>query len=304
MLSPLPAVSVVIPAFNRAHLLSRSVRSVLDQDFKDIEVLVVNDGSTDDTSDVVGKLAKQDDRLLLIEHDRNRGEAAARNTGVREARAELIAFLDSDDEWLPGKLHAQVAALRGAPPSVGAITSRVVMVSPNSSERIVQDWSDKHPLTDLNLLAKGCGVNMGYTFVIRKSVYDKVGYYDESLPIFVDLDWLCRLLSSYDIVKMDEVHARYHKSPMRRGELLADGVAKFEAKNAIYLSSFNLIDRFRIKSQFYNYISLAYAANGPWWKFVVNRFLHLATNPFQHPGNYKHFILALLGIIRLGEKSS
>ncbi|MCH8157675.1 MAG: glycosyltransferase family 2 protein [Nitrospinae bacterium] len=304
MVSPQPVVSVVIPAFNRAHLLSRSVRSALDQDFRDTEVLVINDGSTDNTSEVVRELAKQDDRLKLVEHDRNKGEAAARNLGVREARGTFVAFLDSDDEWLPGKLSKQISVFRDAPSSVGAIMSRYSIISPDGSEEPVRDWTDILPITEINLLAKGCGLCMGVTFLVRKSVYDKIGYYDESLPIFVDLDWLCRLLSLYEIVKLDDVHARYHKSPMRRGEMLADGVRKYEAKNADHLNSFKWIDRIRIKSQFYNYISLAYAANGPWWKFIVSRFLHFAANPFQHPGNYKHFIFALLGIIRIGGKSS
>jgi len=107
-----PRVSVVIPTYNRARTLSRAVGSVLSQDFRDIEVIIVDDGSTDATRDVVSSFG--DERVRLISHDVNRGVGAARNTGIEAARGDLVAFQDSDDEWLQGKLSAQVRALEAA----------------------------------------------------------------------------------------------------------------------------------------------------------------------------------------------
>jgi glycosyltransferase involved in cell wall biosynthesis len=105
-----PQVSVVIPTYNRATVLGRAVTSVLNQTFSDLECVVVDDGSTDQTVALVEGF--QDPRLRLIRLPVNRGVGHARNVGIQAASGELIAFLDSDDEWLPGKLERQVARLR------------------------------------------------------------------------------------------------------------------------------------------------------------------------------------------------
>src|SRR5215218_7102231 len=94
-----PAVSVVIPTYNRAPLLGRSIRSVLAQCYEDFEVIVVDDGSTDDTAEVVAGF--RDARVSYVRLARNTGAGAARNVGIRLARGGFLAFQDSDDEWMP-----------------------------------------------------------------------------------------------------------------------------------------------------------------------------------------------------------
>src|SRR5262245_33280431 len=111
--SNLAAVSVIIPVFARASTIGRAIESVIAQTFSDYEIVVIDDGSTDDTVERVEALSLE--RLRLIRHDRNRGAAAARNTGIRAARGRWIAFLDSDDIWTSTeKLSRQVAALQQA----------------------------------------------------------------------------------------------------------------------------------------------------------------------------------------------
>jgi glycosyltransferase involved in cell wall biosynthesis len=111
-------VSVVIPAYNRAQTIVDAVSSVLNQTLSDIEVLVVDDGSRDDT--VARAQAIRDSRLRVIVHETNQGANQARNTGVAEARARLVAFNDSDDEWLPRKLELQLEALEARGRGFGA----------------------------------------------------------------------------------------------------------------------------------------------------------------------------------------
>lgn len=298
-----PSVSVVIPCYNRAPLIPRAVVSVQAQDYANVEILLVDDGSSDNTEAVVRDLIAADPRVRYFRHQRNGGEAAARNTGIKAATGDFVAFLDSDDEWLAGKLKATVAALVAAPPSVGGVASRHLLVDDNGHETVVRDWTETDPITCLNLLAKGCGLSMGNTLVVRRSVFAAVGYCDETLPLFVDLDWLCRLTDKYQILMLPDVLAKYYKASMRRGEFVSGAVKKFEAKNAALLTSYPLKDRLRIKSRFYNYVSLAYAVNGPWRKFVATRALHFLFNPFQHPGNYVHFLLALIGITPIGKRA-
>ena len=104
-----PTVSVVIPTYNREHLVMRAIRSVVSQTFKDWELLVVDDGSKDNTEDAVQSFG--DPRIRFIKHEINKGECATRNTGIVAATGGYLAFLDSDDEWLPEKLEKQVELL-------------------------------------------------------------------------------------------------------------------------------------------------------------------------------------------------
>ena len=108
-----PAVSVVLPTYNRASTLRRAVDSVLCQDFGDFELIVVDDGSRDQTASILSDI--DDARLRVIRLPENRGQAHARNVGLDAASADLAAFQDSDDVWHPNKLSRQVAAIRAIP---------------------------------------------------------------------------------------------------------------------------------------------------------------------------------------------
>lgn len=112
-----PQVSVILPTHNRANLLPRAIRSVLAQSWEDLELIVVDDASSDDTPEVVARI--QDSRVRYIRHQTNRYAAGARNSGIRAARGEFIAFQDDDDIWRIDKLERQLAVLRGAPADVG-----------------------------------------------------------------------------------------------------------------------------------------------------------------------------------------
>ncbi len=124
-----PAVSIVLPTYQRGALIGRAIRSVLEQTYGDFELLIIDDGSTDDTAAAVARF--RDPRLHYRRLDVNRGVAAARNVGIRHAAASLLAFQDSDDEWLPTKLERHLHAFAGCGPDVGVVYSDM--------ERI---WSD------------------------------------------------------------------------------------------------------------------------------------------------------------------
>jgi glycosyltransferase involved in cell wall biosynthesis len=110
----MPRVSVVLPVHNRADVLSRAIESVLAQELSDFELIVVDDGSTDESATLVQSFT--DERVRLVRLDRNRGGNAARNEGVTAARSPLIAFLDSDDRYLPNKLAFVVGEFDRRPP--------------------------------------------------------------------------------------------------------------------------------------------------------------------------------------------
>ncbi|HKK53946.1 MAG TPA: glycosyltransferase family A protein [Patescibacteria group bacterium] len=99
-----PKISVIIPTYNRANFLPRAIKSVLNQTFKDFELIIVDDGSTDNTKEVINNYLKNDDRIKYIYQQNSGGPPKPKNTGIKIAKGEYIAFLDSDDEWFKDKL--------------------------------------------------------------------------------------------------------------------------------------------------------------------------------------------------------
>ena len=132
-----PSISVVLPVHNRADVLPRAIQSVLDQRLEEFELIIVDDGSTDESVEVAKGFA--DARITIIELGQNRGGNAARNAGVRAAKAPLIAFLDSDDTYFPEKLEWVVAEFARRPDLDLLVDSFVKMPQPGSAKpRIVR----------------------------------------------------------------------------------------------------------------------------------------------------------------------
>jgi glycosyltransferase involved in cell wall biosynthesis len=115
----MPKVSVIIPTYNRAGLLKRAIQSVLNQIYQDFEIIIVDDASTDNTENVIESFKEH--RIRYIKHESNKGAAVARNTGIKFANENYIAFQDSDDEWLPEKLEKQMEIIEHASPRVGVV---------------------------------------------------------------------------------------------------------------------------------------------------------------------------------------
>lgn len=212
-----PAVSVIVPTYNRAHTLPRALRSVLAQTFDDFEVLVVDDGSVDDTESVVTSLA--DSRIRYIRLPENRGVGAARNRGLREARADLAAFLDSDDEWMPQKLSKQVALFADGPPSLGLAYTGVESIFDDGTRRLDRPTAqgDIHRAMLQKNVVHGGGSNV----MIRRNVVATVGFFDETFPAIEDYDFWVRITRFFDVACLDEALVRYYDPRTRPGILPA-----------------------------------------------------------------------------------
>jgi glycosyltransferase involved in cell wall biosynthesis len=186
---------VIIPTYNRAHCISDAIDSVLAQSFRDFELIVVDDGSTDETPDIVGAYG---DRIKLI-RQKNGGASAARNAGIRVARGEWIAFLDSDDIWEPDKLKIQTDDLCSNPNAVAHMVDTVICdVRPppypslfelrGLREEFRQKPFRQRPLCDV-LKAQfftSC-------WMLQRSTIEAAGCFDPTLKIFEDLDLLTRV---------------------------------------------------------------------------------------------------------------
>lgn len=286
-----PLISVVIPSYNRAHLLPKAINSILLQDISSLEIVIADDGSEDNTEQLVKELSLPHPKVVYVKNACNGGESSARNLGVRHARGQFIAFLDSDDEWLPGKLKLQLDFLEKNFEKYDGVTVNYFLVDEQQHKNPINYWHSTKELSSLNLLKYGCGVGFGSTSILKRSSFDKIGFFDEHLPIFVDLDWLCRFLDAgLKITCLKDFLVLYNKSPMRKGEFLEAGVKAYKEKNRLILLQYSFYNRMCIESQFLNYVSHAYLPNGPFRKFFWSRLKHFAFNPFQPISNYWHLL--------------
>ncbi|MEW6236061.1 MAG: glycosyltransferase family 2 protein [Candidatus Omnitrophota bacterium] len=205
-----PKVSVVLPAYNRERTILRALNSVLSQTFADFEILAVDDGSADGTIKAIQSCA--DPRIRCLRHEKNRGAAAARNTGIKAARGEYVAFLDSDDEWLPQKLELQTAALDACCPETGGNSTWTFDHFPQQERTVVHSPRIEGPF--LKHIALGCDLRPGTALMIRRSVYDDVGLYDDTLTRLEDWDWLLRFAQKYTLDIVKEPLAHIHMGAM------------------------------------------------------------------------------------------
>jgi len=198
-----PLVSVVIPTHNRAHLLGRAIRSALQQTFSDFELIVVDDASTDETERIAKRF--HDERLKYMRHASNLGAPVARNTGISNARGDYIGLLDDDDEWYPEKLEKQVLKFSEVSERVGLIYAGHE-VRENNGRLLHIYLPESKGDVRLRLLL---GTTIGSpTPLIRKSCFEKVGLFDESLQSCQDWDMWKRISEHYEFDYVPEVLAR------------------------------------------------------------------------------------------------
>jgi glycosyltransferase involved in cell wall biosynthesis len=210
----LPLVSVVMPAYNCAAFVAEAIESALAQDYPNLEILVVNDGSTDDTASVLSRFA---DRIHVIDVP-NGGPARARNTGLEQARGDYIAFLDADDVWIPGKLAAQVEHLQSHPEVGVCYTGWHVWLSDEHGGFVRPAWaaqSLQSPAIDAarsgwiyGRLLFDCEL-LTTTVMIRASIARETGLFDTALAVGEDYDYWLRLSQARQITRLDCIGALY-----------------------------------------------------------------------------------------------
>jgi len=190
----MPGVSVIIPTYNCAQYICEAINSVLNQTFKDIEIIVVDDGSTDNTKDKLTPFIK--DEQLLYLYQENRGPSSARNFGIREAKSNYIAFLDADDKFLPQMIERCVEELDRGEYDLVSVDNYIAYVSGGKTiktEIQSYEWIEKDPGELYLTFLKVGGIGGPHKAVFRKWVLDKAGCFDTSLKIYEDLDLWIRI---------------------------------------------------------------------------------------------------------------
>ena len=221
----MPMVSVIIPTFNRSEKVVRAVSSVLNQDFRDFEVIVVDDGSIDNTHEALSKYMSA---IKYIRQSENMGVSAARNRGIKSSIAPWIAFLDSDDYWLTEKLSVQIEYIDQNPNTVACQTEEIWI---KNGRRVNPKKRHKKPSGNIFTQSlKLCLVSPS-SVIIKRSLFEDVGLFDETLPVAEDFDLWLRISCRHPIHLIDK------------------GLVVKEGGHDDQLSrQFSGMDRFRIKA--------------------------------------------------------
>jgi hypothetical protein len=205
---PEPTVSAVIPVHNGARFVAESIASVLAQTHPVMECIVVDDGSTDATAEV---LADFGDRVVVVRQEAL-GVAAARNAGMDKAGGDYFAFLDADDVWFPGKIAAQLAALRATPDAGAAYTGFVLTDEHLAWRRVVLHAGGPGSLRRA-FLGYSPGLGFSFTGVVDRRVVDKAGGFDERLGTCADSDFWHRLSTVRPVIGVRRPLAAYRQHP-------------------------------------------------------------------------------------------
>ncbi|HIN48475.1 MAG TPA: glycosyltransferase, partial [Deltaproteobacteria bacterium] len=194
----MPKITAILPTWNRAEWLEKSIQSVLDQTFGDFELVVVDDASTDSTAEIIERYSG---KIRTIVFSENRGVSAARNAAIKNSDSEWIAFLDSDDFWHPDKLQKQIAQTKMRPACPLHFTDEIwirngVRVNPKKKHQKKEGWIFQ-PSLALCLMAPS-------TVILRRELYEVHGLFDESLPVCEDYDLWLRLTAQHPVALLDE----------------------------------------------------------------------------------------------------
>src|SRR5690625_1266873 len=221
-------ISVVIPTHNRGDLIGRAIESVLNQTYKDIEIVIVSDGSTDDTEDVVKKYQKKYNNIQLINVHPNKGANNARNEGIKASKGEYLAFLDDDDNWELDKLESQIKVFE-KDQTIGLVYTGINIIYVNENVKYNSLSGYRGDLSKEILIRNIIGATS--SVMIKKEVLDKSGYFDIEMPAKQDYDLWIRACQHAKVDFVAEPKLNYYN--YTGGEQISGRVDRHEEAVAI-----------------------------------------------------------------------
>ena len=204
-------VSVVIPLYNKESYIIETLQSVMNQTYRNIECIIVDDGSTDSSVAVASKFISDNELPWILISQKNSGQTKARNHGIQLARGEYVAFLDSDDLWPVNKIELQVEAIEKNSKSVLVLCSYAIFSEGKSIPRVVKHRKSKKMNTRW-LDMRGFGGGLESLGLLRRKTLDQVGLFDESLSTSSGLDLSLRLEKIGEIVLLKQLGLYYRIS--------------------------------------------------------------------------------------------
>lgn len=243
-----PYISVVIPTYNRANTIDKTIESILNQTYKNYEIIIADDNSKDNTEEIINKYMEMYPFIKYVRHENNRGGSAARNTGAKIATGTLISFLDSDDQWIETKLEKEVECIKNNP-DVDMIYSNMYLVDVEKGTTILykqENFDDKY----YGMLCKNI-IGSTSLITIKRDVFNKLGGFEEGVPSCQDWDFYLNVAEKYNLIKIDEPLLKYYiHSNSISGNLdraiighkrILNKVAKLLEENDIYSNQKNKI---------------------------------------------------------------
>ena len=204
-----PLVSVIIPVYNRENLIQRALKSIISQTYKNLEIIVIDDGSTDFTGEKVIQI--EDDRIKYIRNEKNLGVSAARNKGIKLSSSDIIVLQDSDDEAYPERIEKQVKLLLNSGDDFGAAYCGREFYDSNTGGRIGltlrQTDFKKHFKEGAYFLTPSTS-----TLVIKKTVLDEMGYFNEDMRAHVDTELAIRVSQKYKYAFVNEPLVKVYRN--------------------------------------------------------------------------------------------
>ena len=248
-----PLISVVIPVYNRAHLIEKTINSVSEQSYKNLEIIIVDDCSTDNIEELIKKLNNL--QIRFFKQKMNMGPSAARNRGVEEAKGELIAFLDSDDEWYPDKIEKQVKQLVELDGNTVLVYSGFEMIDFTTGGKIGEKLSTvdlcKNFISGTFLLTP-----QPSTTLVRKSAFKEVGGFDINLKANEDTELAIKLCKKYKLIPTNEILVKVTRN---HNQLMGNLKNYIEAREIILQKHSNYLSKkilFNLSKQIANYYIL------------------------------------------------
>ena len=241
-------VSVIIPTYNRKHTLGRAIESIISQTIKPLEIIIVDDGSNDGTREWI----KQEYPFIKYLNQNNSGVSASRNRGIFSANGNWIAFLDSDDEWIPEKLERQLSILSSDKEAVFCHTNEIWI---RNGTRVNQ--MRKHEKYGGYIFEKCldmCRISPSSS-IIKKEVFDHIGYFDESLIVCEDYDLWLRIAAHYKILFLDQPLIKKYGGHVDQLSRVKGGIEKYRIQSlekilsseSLEISQFNSAKEILIK---------------------------------------------------------
>lgn len=230
----MPKISVITPTYNRSWIISQAINSVLTQNYKDFELILIDDGSTDSTQEIISRI--KDPRLIYLKHDHNQGQSAARNLGLQHAKSELITYLDSDNVWFPNFLSVMLEELTDSYSLAYSNQNVLLMGGTKDNLKVLGRQMRCNPYNPAQMLL-GNFIDIN-SVIHRKSIIDLIGNFDESLKSLEDYDFFARLVikTPFKVKHVDQVLGEYRFFLKETADTIENEILS----NAYLLEHFNL----------------------------------------------------------------
>lgn len=246
-------VSIIIPTYNRETTISRSINSVLTQSYTNFELIIVDDGSTDNTIEIVNSY--KDERIKLIRLGKNCGANVARNKGICAAKGEYIAFQDSDDEWVKSKLESQLKYMLDSDKK--ACYCSLTIIYPDGGKNVLPGKIKNKELYEIGItdILRKRNIVSTQTLIVAKEVFSNVGMFDESFKRWQDYEFVIRLCEYYQIGYIEKPLVNVYRlddSISNNRSVLLETCSKILTKHSDFLDFNSILHKYMFNCEWYD----------------------------------------------------